>query len=677
MDRPDRAETERFLRALVGSVDVPVTFQTYDDAKKGRPLERILHGTLTEHWSELVRLNAAGAAVAIMVNEGDGQGRKDANVRALRALVADDDGGTLTPTALEVGPPSIIVQSRRGIQPWWRLRPGEPLERFKPAVQALAKALQTDPAAAKLPQVMRLPGFLHMKNPAAPFMACVVQASDVTYSSDEVLEAYGCAPAAPADPTPRRQRVQVNGHAHGYGAGALRSAADRVLAAPEGKRNETLNVEAFGIGQLVGGGVISRTDAEAVLEGAGIEADLTIAETRATVRSGLNAGQAQPRGVPDGVSRTMAGAADSSEPYVTHELTRMSTVQPKPVRWVWPGYMAAGKFSLIDGDPGNLKSTVGLTIGARVTRGLPMPGEKEALCGPARIIVVSAEDDAADTIRPRLEAAGADLEMVELLTIRRGDDKGLLPVLSEHMQEIEAALVESDAKFLLLDPMAAMLGSKIDMWKDQDVRRVLGPLKVVLERTDAASLGVRHLNKAHAGKSALYAGGGSIGLAGAARSVLCVARNPQNPVQRVLALLKSNHAEVHDVPSLAFHCEVVRVGEVDTIRLVWDGPSAYSADELLAAQVPESQEERSKLDEAKSVVLQALAAGPMLSTELEKQAKAAGVSPASLERARQKLGVRAIRTQDRGQWCWMASLPTRSPGHSTNADLEDLASNES
>lgn len=358
-------------------------------------------------------------------------------------------------------------------------------------------------------------------------------------------------------------------------------------------------------------------------------------------------------------------------PYLAHELTRMSTVQPKPVRWVWPGRMAFGKFTMLDGDPGSLKTTVGLEIAARLSTGRPMPGEQEALCGPVRGLIVSAEDDPADTIRPRLEASGADLDLVEILSIRKGDARGLLPVLSEHMAEIEAALVESDAKYLLLDPIAAILGSKIDMWKDQDVRRVLGPLKGVLEQTGAAALGIRHFNKAQGGASALYRGGGSIGIAGAARSVMCAARNPQNPVQRVLALVKSNNAEVHQVPSLAYHSELVRVGDVDAIRIVWDGVSAFTADELLAAQVPESHEDRSALDEGKAVVLQLLDGGPMLSAELQKQAKTAGVSATTLQRARSALGVRAILRHGKG---WMASLPDR--GRSNLGDLGDLPESE-
>src|SRR4051812_12340955 len=112
---PDRAEAEKFLRSLCGSADSPIAFQTFDDDKgRGRKgLARILLGTLAQHWSELVRLNMDGAGIYVMINEGDGQGRAEKNVKALRALFVDDDSGELTPQALELTP-TIVSRSKNG-----------------------------------------------------------------------------------------------------------------------------------------------------------------------------------------------------------------------------------------------------------------------------------------------------------------------------------------------------------------------------------------------------------------------------------------------------------------------------------------------------------------------------------------------------------------------------------
>jgi|GEM_PF-1218014 len=199
---PDRAEAERFIAALTGSTDTPVTFQTFDDDKtpghkKDESLARIFHGPLAQQWPALVRLNEQGAGVYLMVNEGNGAGRSSAAVRSLRALFADDDSGTLTPRAIELTP-TTIVQSKAGLQPYWRLRPGEALTEFSRAQKRLAAAYGTDPVVHDLPRVMRLPGFLHLKDPAAPFLVRVLQTAEVSYSIAEVLD--GAPPVAEADP---------------------------------------------------------------------------------------------------------------------------------------------------------------------------------------------------------------------------------------------------------------------------------------------------------------------------------------------------------------------------------------------------------------------------------------------------------------------------------------------
>jgi len=202
---PSRSEAEKFLISLTG-VDAEMTFQTFDDnpERKDLALIRILHGSLVEHWDELVRLNLNGAGIFVMVNEGDGNGRKKANVRALRALFVDDDTGGLEPAALEITP-SIVVQSKRGLHAYWRLRAGEPLDRFEPAQVALAAKLGTDASVKDLSRVMRLPGFLHQKpdNPA-PFLVTVIQASDVAYTTAEALEGFGIPPQTEKPPRARK-----------------------------------------------------------------------------------------------------------------------------------------------------------------------------------------------------------------------------------------------------------------------------------------------------------------------------------------------------------------------------------------------------------------------------------------------------------------------------------------
>src|SRR5260370_6906156 len=155
-----------FIEAVTGSADSEVTFQTFDDNndRKLSSLARVLHGTLSAHWPELVRLNEAGAGVFVMVNAGDGKGRTEKNVQALRALFIDDDSGELEPAALELAP-SIVVRSKKGLHSYLPLRPGEMLKKFQDAAASLASKLGTDEKVKDLPHVMRVPGSLHRKDP--------------------------------------------------------------------------------------------------------------------------------------------------------------------------------------------------------------------------------------------------------------------------------------------------------------------------------------------------------------------------------------------------------------------------------------------------------------------------------------------------------------------------------
>jgi hypothetical protein len=233
--QPVREEVEKFIRALTGSTDSVVTFQTFADPKElkdEKSLRRVLHGPLAVHWEELVNLNKRSAGIFVMVNEGDGvihEGEKtcrcEKSVRALRALFADDDTGKLTPAALPL-PPSMLVQSCHGLHPYWLLRPGEPLARFREAQQAIASALGTDSKVNDLPRVLRVPGFFHLKDPAAPFLVRVLEAKDVRYTIDEVLRAL------PKAPSPQKPSVVV--------VSAQPTAQEKPTPPPDGDRSALL-----------------------------------------------------------------------------------------------------------------------------------------------------------------------------------------------------------------------------------------------------------------------------------------------------------------------------------------------------------------------------------------------------------------------------------------------------
>jgi hypothetical protein len=202
---------------------------------------------------------------------------------------------------------------------------------------------------------------------------------------------------------------------------------------------------------------------------------------------------------------------------------------------------------------------------------------------------------------------------------------------------------------VIIDPLMAFLSG--DAHKDQDVRRALAQVAAMAERTGAAILIVRHLNKAM-GANPLYRGGGSIGIIGAARSALLVAEDPKDKERRVLAPLKNNLSET--APSLAF---TVGSAQNSAARIEWRGECAFKADQLLNA--PLDEEEKSALTEAKNFLEEVLAGGPVWSQQIEKEAVQAGISRSTLKRAKAEMRVKATKESD-GTWSW--SLPPDGKG---------------
>lgn len=323
----------------------------------------------------------------------------------------------------------------------------------------------------------------------------------------------------------------------------------------------------------------------------------------------------------------------------------LSSVAPESVEWLWDGRIPCGKLTVLDGDPGLGKSTAAADIAARVSTGQPMP-DGSGGGQPAGVVLLSAEDGLADTIVPRLMAAGADLSRILALDAcpdLQGEDTHP-PVLPDDLPHIRAAIERVSAKLMIIDPLMAYLSGDTNSHRDQDIRRVLFRMATLAEETGVAVVVVRHLNKSSGGP-ALYRGGGSIGIIGAARSGLLVASDPDDESRRVLASTKSNLGAPPE--SLTFRLEKTELG---VARTVWGGASSHNANTLLA--MPSTDEEQTAVGEAKDFLRTVLTNGPISSKRVASEARDASISEKTLRRAKAVLGVVSTKTGMGGGWVW-------------------------
>ncbi len=328
----------------------------------------------------------------------------------------------------------------------------------------------------------------------------------------------------------------------------------------------------------------------------------------------------------------------------------LADVEPEQVAWLWFGRLPLGKIVVLDGDPSVGKSTTAVDCAARVSMGRAWPDGAENRRGA--VLLLSAEDGLADTIRPRLDAAMGDPHNVHALTeVRYVDEDGIersRPVTLADLEHIERAVRRVRAVLVVIDVLMAFLPSKVDSHRDQDVRGVLAGLSAMAERTGSCVLLLRHLNKA-AGGSAMYRGGGSIGIIGAARVGLLAAVDPEDDTRRVLAGIKSNLSPLPE--ALAYR--LVDSPAHGCARVEWLGASAHSARELLATQSEVDAQEGDELVEMLRLILDD-AHGEIPAADAVKRLRGNGASPSkdTLFRARKRAGIETRKAAYGGGWVW-------------------------
>jgi putative DNA primase/helicase len=336
------------------------------------------------------------------------------------------------------------------------------------------------------------------------------------------------------------------------------------------------------------------------------------------------------------------------------QLTRLDQVEPKHVEWLWPNRLARGKLTLLAGEPGIGKSQAVIDIIARLSNGDAWPDGGGAPIGSS--IILSAEDSANDTLRPRLEAAGADLSRVHALHATLIEGKPVTFSLQSHLEMLGHKLIEiGDVALIDIDPITSYMG-KIDGHQSVDVRTVLEPLAAFAEKHNTAVLAISHPPKATQSK-ALHAVTGSLAYVAAARMVFVVAKEPETD-RRLLLPVKNNlgpHA-----PGLGFRLGQRLVSKgILASHVLWDhAPVTITADEAVAAA---NHEGPSAMNEAKDFLREELAGGPQSAQDIKKAAASAGLTLATLRRAKEILGVRSSKAGIAEGWVW--ELPQTKDAH--------------
>ena len=311
-----------------------------------------------------------------------------------------------------------------------------------------------------------------------------------------------------------------------------------------------------------------------------------------------------------------------------YRLINMADVEAKEVSWLWHPYIPYGKITIIQGDPGEGKTTFILHLAALLSKGDKLPCDDEARM-PVNVIYQTAEDGLEDTIKPRLVEAGADCSRILVID----ESKEGLSMTDERLVR---AIKETGARMVILDPIQAYLGSNVDMHRANEIRPVLKQLGNIAEQYQCAIILIGHMNKASGSKST-YRGLGSIDFQATARSVLVVGRIKEDPTLRIIAHDKSSLAE--EGKSIAFRLD-------RNYGFTWEGNYDISVEELLSG---ESRGQKSK--DARAFLAEILAEGQIAYTDIEEAAKDRGIKKKTLWNAKKEMNIDSVKVGK--QWYWM------------------------
>ena len=320
------------------------------------------------------------------------------------------------------------------------------------------------------------------------------------------------------------------------------------------------------------------------------------------------------------------------------KLINMEQVEIEKIDWLLYPFIPFGKVTIVQGDPGEGKTTMVLQIIAKLTKGeavLPSGSDEPALEGktmalePVNVIYQTAEDGLGDTIKPRLLSAGADCSRVMVID----DNDQALTMMDARLEE---AIIQTKARLVVLDLIQGFLGADVDMHRANEIRPLMKRVALLAEKYHCAIILIGHMNKNSNGKSS-YRGLGSIDFQAAARSVLIVGRIKDEPEIRVVCHVKSSLAP--EGKSIAFRLDK------DT-GFEWIGEYDISADDLLSGD-----NRGQKIHVAKEFLQEVLASGSVAQTKVAEEAESRGIKKKTLWNAKKELEIDSVKIGN--QWFWM------------------------
>ncbi|GAB4140303.1 MAG: hypothetical protein Tsb0016_07400 [Sphingomonadales bacterium] len=343
------------------------------------------------------------------------------------------------------------------------------------------------------------------------------------------------------------------------------------------------------------------------------------------------------------------------------QLAELRGVKSEPIRWLWPGWLSRGKLHILAGAPGTGKTTLALSLAATLSQAGRWPDGTAAPAG--NVMIWSGEDDIADTLAPRLRAAGADEGRVFIIQNMMQDGRPIAFDPAKHISALaDAAAQIGDVSMLIVDPLVAALGSA-DSHRNAETRNALAPLVSLSQQLDAAIIGITHHSKSTQGRDPVERVTGSIAFGALARIVLTAAKveDPQpGQARRMLVRSKSNIGP--DGGGFGYDLALAETGGIETSRVLWAGEIHGSARELLGqADAPSDGPGRpdDARSDAKNWLIEMLDDGPVETRVLKAEASDAGLSWRTVERAKAELGIERDRKSvgNRGEGGWLWKLP--------------------